>query len=88
MRYLYRTNGTCSTRIEFDIDDDIITNVQFTDGCPGNLLALPILVDGMSVEEIEKKLGDVRCGRRGTSCAHQLSLAVREAYEKTKNKNY
>lgn len=81
MRYTYRTQGTCAREISFDINGDTITNVVFVGGCPGNLKAIPILVDGMSVEEIESKLKDVKCGMKNTSCAAQLAKAVRTAKE-------
>lgn len=80
MRYRYRPHKVCSSLIEFDIDGDVISNVTFQGGCDGNLKAISILVDGMSVEQIEKKLKGNQCGSfRGTSCADQLALAVREA---------
>lgn len=85
MKYIYQTKNTCSKQIRFDINDNIITNVEFLGGgCPGNLQALPKLVEGMTVEEIEEKIGGIICGFKGTSCADQLSKAVKEAYEKTK----
>ncbi len=80
MRYTYHTKGTCSVTISFDIDDDIITNVSFVGGCPGNLQAVSRLVDGMSVSQIEDKLKGIQCGVRGTSCPDQLATAVRVAY--------
>ena len=87
MEYIFNTKNTCSRRIKFDLNGNIVTNVKFLDGgCPGNLQALPKLVDGMSVEEIENKIGGIVCGIRGTSCADQLAKAVREAYDKEKNK--
>lgn len=82
MRYTYKTKETCSVEISFDIDNDIITNVSFLGGCNGNLKAISKLVDGMSVSEIEEKLKGNTCGRRTTSCADQLALAVREASNK------
>ncbi len=83
MHYSYNTKGTCSRNIQFDIDDKgVVTNVSFYGGCPGNLKALSILVDGMTADEIEKKLNGVRCGMKDTSCSDQLAHAVREAYEK------
>lgn len=84
MKYTYLTKGTCSQKITFDINDDVITNVAFEGGCNGNLKAVSKLVDGMTVEEIEDKLLGNQCGLRGTSCADQLAKAVREAYEKNK----
>lgn len=77
----YKTQDTCSQLISLDIDGDKVYNVSFTGGCNGNLKAIPILVEGMTVEQIEKKLSGVLCGRRPTSCADQLTKAVRAAYE-------
>ncbi len=81
MHYQYKTSGVCSQVIDFDIDGDVITNVSFTGGCNGNLKAVSKLVDGFTVEQIESKLKGNTCGRRDTSCADQLALAVRAAYE-------
>lgn len=78
--YTYQTSGTCSVKIDFDLDDDKVHNVIFTRGCPGNLKAIGKLVDGMSVDEIEAKLKGNTCGLRPTSCADQLAIAVRKAY--------
>ena len=84
MHYVYRTKDVCASQIEFDIDGDKITNVKFLGGCNGNLKAIGKLVDGFSVDEIEKKLKGNTCGWRLTSCADQLAIAVRKAYEETK----
>ena len=81
MEYVYYPKNTCSREIRLDIDGDIVTNVRFKGGCPGNLQAVPILVEGMTVDEIEKKLAPIRCGIRGTSCAAELAKAARAAYE-------
>ena len=81
MRYTYQTKFTCSSQIQFDIDDNVITNIQFTGGCNGNLKAIARLVDGWTVEEIEEKCKGNCCGMKPTSCADQLACAVRKAYE-------
>lgn len=81
MQYTYKTQGTCSTQIQFDIHGDVITNVAFTNGCNGNLKAISKLVDKMTVGQIEEKLAGNTCGFRSTSCADQLAKAVRAAYE-------
>lgn len=83
MSYTYKTQGTCSTAIHFDINGDVISNVSFDGGCNGNLKAVSKLVDGMTVSQIEDKLKGNICGFRKTSCADQLALAVRKAYEET-----
>ncbi|MGN1338440.1 MAG: TIGR03905 family TSCPD domain-containing protein [Candidatus Coprovivens sp.] len=84
MNYVYNTKGTCSVQISFDINDNIITNIKFLGGCPGNTQAIAKLLDGQTVDYIEEKLLGNMCGNRGTSCADQLAKAVREAYEKNK----
>ena len=81
MEYIYKTNGTCSREIKFEINDGVITNVSFVGGCNGNLKAISKLVDGMTVEQIENKLKGNTCGFRSTSCADQLAVAVRKALE-------
>ena len=78
--YDYRTRNTCSQVIRFDLDGDVVHNVSFIGGCEGNLKAIPKLVEGMTVTEIEDKLRGIQCGRKGTSCGDQLARAVREAY--------
>lgn len=85
MDYIFETQNTCARKIRFTLNGNVVTNVQFLEGgCPGNLQALPRLVEGMTVEEIEEKIGGINCGGRGTSCADQLAKAVRKAYEKSK----
>lgn len=86
MRYTYNTQGTCSRRIEFDIDGDKISNIVFEGGCNGNLKAIAKILDGWTVEQIESKVLGNTCGFRQTSCADQLAKAVREAYNKNQNK--
>ena len=84
MRYSYKTTGTCSQVIIFNIEGNVITDIEFIGGCNGNLKAVSKLCDGMTVEEIEGKLLGNQCGMRGTSCADQFAKAVREALEATK----
>ena len=82
MKYTYRTKGTCSQQIDLEINDDIITNVKFYGGCDGNLKAIPILVEGLTVDQIAEKCAGIQCGFKNTSCADQLAKAVLEAREK------
>lgn len=85
MSYIYKTKGTCSTQIEVELEGDIIKNVKFTGGCDGNLKAIPRLVQGMTVEEVEHRIGGIHCGFKNTSCGDQLAKALREAYNTQKN---
>lgn len=84
MEYIYKTKGTCATVISLEIQSDTVHNVKFTGGCNGNLQAIPKLVEGLTVEEIESKVKGISCNGRGTSCADQLAIACREAYEKSR----
>lgn len=84
MKYSYKTKSVCSTKITFDIDKDVVTNIKFEGGCNGNLKAIAKLVDGQTVDYIESKLLGNKCGFRNTSCADQLAIAVRQAYEENK----
>lgn len=83
--YDYITSGTCSQLISVDLEGETVHNVSFMGGCNGNLKAIPILVEGMTVDKIEKMLSGVQCGKRGTSCADQLAKAVRRAFEAQQN---
>lgn len=88
MEYSYNTYGTCSQRIDFDMDEDHkVTNISFLGGCNGNLKAISKLVDGWTAEEIADKLLGNTCGPRPTSCADQLARAVMLAAEKQENKD-
>lgn len=79
MEYNYRTKGTCSSQINFEIRDGRVYNVKFTGGCNGNLKAISALVEGLTVEEVEARVEGIRCGFKSTSCSDQLATALREA---------
>ena len=81
MNYSYKTAMVCSSRIDFDLEGNVVRNVKFTGGCNGNLKAISKLIDGWTVEEIEDKLLGNTCGGRPTSCADQLARAVRQALD-------
>ena len=78
MHYEYITNGVCSTKIEFDIEDNIVKNVKYTGGCNGNLKALAALVEGQKKENIISRLKGITCGHKNTSCSDQLAKALEE----------
>lgn len=78
MAYTYRTKGTCSQLISFDIEDNKVKNVKFIGGCPGNLLGIAKLVEGMDKDEVIARIEGVRCGAKQTSCPDQLAKALKE----------
>lgn len=81
MKYEYRTKDTCAQVISFDLEGNVVRNIEFYGGCNGNLKAISKLLEGSTVERIETVLRGNTCGRRPTSCADQLAIAVRKAYD-------
>ncbi len=79
MKYDYKTKGTCSQRILFDIEDGVVKNLQFIGGCNGNLKGISALVEGMKPEDVIARVEGVRCGMKSTSCPDQLAQALKEA---------
>ena len=77
--YSYKTQGTCSREILFDVKDNIITDVKFIGGCNGNLQGISRLVIGKDIDYVIDTLKGVVC-RAGTSCPDQLARAL-EAYK-------
>lgn len=78
MEYTYRTSGTCSREISFEVEDGKVKNVSFFGGCNGNLKGIGSLVEGMEVNEVIKKLEGIKCGFKQTSCPDQLAKALKE----------
>ena len=77
----YNTKGVCSTAIDFEVENDIITSVQFTGGCNGNTQGVAALVKGMNIDEAISRLSGIRCGFRPTSCPDQLATALKQYKE-------
>ena len=76
--YTYKTRGVCSREIHVELDGDTVTHVDFTGGCDGNLRAISKLVTGMKADDVIRILEGNTCGTRQTSCADQLTRALRE----------
>ncbi len=74
----YKTKGTCSRQIDVTLDGDVIVDVKFLSGCPGNTLGVSRLVKGMKAQDAIEILKGVKCGMRSTSCPDQLALALQE----------
>lgn len=75
---IYKTKGTCSTSINVETDNDMITSVSFTGGCNGNLQGISRLVEGMHIDDAISKLSGIKCGFKSTSCPDQLAHALME----------
>ncbi len=79
MQYTYKTSGTCSREISFEIVDGKLHNVEYFGGCNGNLKGIGSLVEGMDVQEVITRLEGTTCGGKPTSCPDQLARALKEA---------
>jgi uncharacterized protein (TIGR03905 family) len=74
----YKTSGTCAREIKFDVNGDKVNNVEFVSGCPGNLLGIQALVEGLTMDEIIEKFEGIKCGFKNTSCPDQFAKALKE----------
>ena len=81
MVFNYTTQGTCSTSIEIEVENDVVKEVRYTGGCNGNLKGISALVKGMKVEDVITHLEGIRCGNKATSCPDQLCKALRSLKE-------
>lgn len=81
MNYQYKTSGTCSRSIDFEVENGVVKNVRFHGGCDGNLKGISSIVDGMKVEDVISRLEGIRCGFKSTSCPDQLAKALRKVVE-------
>ena len=79
MEYSYKTSGTCSREIAFEIENGKVKNVQFFGGCNGNLKGISALVEGQDVDEVIARVEGIRCGMKATSCPDQLAQALKAA---------
>ena len=84
MKYEYKTFGTCSRKITFDLEDDKVKNINFEGGCNGNLSGISKLIRGMKAEDVIERLEGTTCGPNPTSCPDQLSKALRQALTEAK----
>lgn len=74
----FNPRGVCSIKIDFDVEDGKLYNVQFLGGCNGNLKAIGRLVEGKDAKEVADILRGNTCGMKPTSCADQLARAIDE----------
>ena len=76
--YEYKTRGTCSQKILFDVENGKVKNVQFIGGCNGNLKGIAALVKGQKASDIVNRCSGICCGMKSTSCPDQLACALKE----------
>lgn len=81
MQYKFNPMGVCSMQITFDMENDIVRNVQFLGGCAGNTQGVARLCEGREASELIEILEGIKCGGKGTSCPDQLAMAIKQALE-------
>ncbi len=82
MHYTYKTNGTCSSMIDFDIVDGKLHNITYTGGCNGNLKAIGSILEGADAKFAVERLSGIRCGFKDTSCPDQFARNLEQALAK------
>ncbi|MGN0480220.1 MAG: TIGR03905 family TSCPD domain-containing protein [Lachnospiraceae bacterium] len=75
---IYKTSGTCSRSIQFEVKDGKVHNVSFEGGCSGNTQGICRLVEGMPVDEVIARTENIKCGFKPTSCPDQLAKALKQ----------
>ena len=78
--FSYKTRGTCSTAIDLEIRDGVISFCRFHNGCAGNTQGLARMVIGRRADEVASTLEGILC-RGGTSCPDQLAKAIRAYHD-------
>lgn len=79
MKHTYKTKGTCSQLISYEVENGKVHNVQFFGGCNGNLKGIAKLVEGMDIDEVISRIEGIQCGMKPTSCPDQLAQALKQA---------
>lgn len=82
MKFEYKTKGTCSQMIFFEVEDNKVHNVSYLGGCNGNLQGISKLVEGMDIDEVISRVEGIHCGMKPTSCPDQLAAALKDAKQK------
>lgn len=74
----FTPKGVCSRRMLVEVEDGVVKSLQVTGGCHGNLQGISKLVEGMTVEEVIRRLDGINCNGKGTSCPDQLAQALKQ----------
>lgn len=78
MEYIYKPEGVCSTKMIFEIENNIVKSLKVINGCDGNLKGISELVKGMNINDVIAKLKGIKCGYKQTSCPDQIAKALEE----------
>lgn len=73
---IFKTTNICAKEIGIKLENNIITNIKFFGGCDGNTKGLENLLLGMNKNDVIKKLKNINCRNKGTSCPDQLAMIL------------
>jgi uncharacterized protein (TIGR03905 family) len=73
----YKTKGVCCREITLAVENGIIKDISFSNGCDGNLKGIAQLAKGRKASEIIPLMSGIRCGPKATSCPDQLAAALK-----------
>ena len=74
---IYKTEGVCCKEIHLEVEDGVIKELSFLNGCDGNLKGIAQLAKGRKSEEVISMMSGIRCKSRTTSCPDQLARALK-----------
>lgn len=77
--YEYETSPeVCSESMKFEIEGDTVKQVEIIGGCPGNLIGISRLVQGMKIADVIAKFEGISCAGKPTSCPDQMAKALKQ----------
>lgn len=77
----FRPKGVCSQKMTIQVEDGVVQSLKVLGGCNGNLQGISRLVEGMTVEDVIRRLDGIHCGFKNTSCPDQLAQALKQYSE-------
>lgn len=76
--FVYQPKGVCSSKMEFEMDGDVIRSVQIQGGCSGNLQGICRILRNKTIDEVLEAFDGVKCGFKATSCPDQIAAAMKQ----------
>ena len=70
---VYKTKGTCSSEIEFEVENGILTDIHFVGGCQGNTTGVAALAKGLPIDEVNE---DNQTEERISAWAEQVKQEI------------
>ena len=74
---IYKTQGVCCREMDIRVENGIIQEINFSNGCDGNLQGIARLAKGRKAADVIPLIQGIKCGPKATSCPDQLAEALR-----------